>query len=270
MHSNPSLKKLSEDYPEALRRSSPSAAQVDYSSAAGYLGIELFSLMVPLLLLVAAIGTGAGTIAGEEERGTLELLLANPVSRTPARAREVARARRRDRGPRPRALARALGRRAPGRAWTSRRGTSPPPRSAPGCSRSRYGAIALLLGAATGKRAIAIGLTAAAAVAAYLVNGLAPLVDALEALQKVSPFYHYAAGDPLREGISCHAHGSACRNRGVANGAGALASPAATSLLERRADLEEVLVELDLDVLHVGLIGERELVPEAGASTSIV
>jgi len=36
----------------------------------------------------------------------------------------------------------------------------------------------------------------------YLVNGLAPLVDALDVLQKLSPFYHYAVGDPLREGIS--------------------------------------------------------------------
>ena len=37
--------------------------------------------MVPLLLMIAAIGAGAGAIAGEEERGTLELLLANPLSR---------------------------------------------------------------------------------------------------------------------------------------------------------------------------------------------
>jgi ABC-2 type transport system permease protein len=65
-----------------------------------------------------------------------------------------------------------------------------------------YGAIAILLGAATGRRALAIGVTAAATVAAYLVNGLAPLVHALEVPQKLSPFYHYAAGDPLRHGLS--------------------------------------------------------------------
>jgi ABC-2 type transport system permease protein len=65
-----------------------------------------------------------------------------------------------------------------------------------------YGTIAILLGAATGRRTVAIGLTAAAAVAAYLVNGLAPLVHALEVPQKLSPFYHYAAGDPLRQGLS--------------------------------------------------------------------
>ena len=37
--------------------------------------------MVPLLLLIAAIGAGARATAGEEERGTLDLLLANPISR---------------------------------------------------------------------------------------------------------------------------------------------------------------------------------------------
>jgi len=82
VHSNPGLNKLAQDYPKALQAFLAFGGAVDYSSPAGYLGIELFSLMVPLLLLVAAIGTGAGSIAGEEERGTLELLLANPVSRT--------------------------------------------------------------------------------------------------------------------------------------------------------------------------------------------
>jgi len=64
-----------------------------------------------------------------------------------------------------------------------------------------YGAIALLVGCATGKRGLAIGITAAAAVAAYLVNSLAPLVDLLDPVQKLSPFYHYAAQNPLRAGL---------------------------------------------------------------------
>jgi ABC-2 type transport system permease protein len=56
-------------------------------------------------------------------------------------------------------------------------------------------------GAATGSKGAAIGVTAALAVAGYLVNSLAALVDALEPFQKLSPFYHYVAGDPLRRGL---------------------------------------------------------------------
>ena len=59
-----------------------------------------------------------------------------------------------------------------------------------------------MLGAATGRKGLAVGVSIAAAVAAYLVNSLAALVDALGPLQKVSPFYHYATGDALRRGLA--------------------------------------------------------------------
>jgi ABC-2 type transport system permease protein len=40
------------------------------------------------------------------------------------------------------------------------------------------------------------------AVVAYVANGLGGLVDWLTPVQKLSPFYQYAAHDPLRQGIS--------------------------------------------------------------------
>jgi ABC-2 type transport system permease protein len=201
VHSNPALKNLSEDYPKALQAFIAFGGAVDYASAAGYLGIELFSLMVPLLLLVAAIGTGAGSIAGEEERGTLELLLANPVSRTKVVLQKTVALVLEITG-----LGLVL--------WVTlwigalfaNMDISAGHLAAATLSAVllalAYGTIAVLLGAATGRRTVAIGLTAAAAVAAYLVNGLAPLVHALEVPQKLSPFYHYAVGDPLRNGVS--------------------------------------------------------------------
>jgi ABC-2 type transport system permease protein len=201
VHSNPSLNKLAQDYPQALKAFIAFGGQVDYTTPAGYLGIELFSLMVPLLLLIAAIGTGAGAIAGEEERGTLELLLANPVSRTQvvleksvALVLEIA------------ALGLVLwlalwiGAISAGMDISAGRLASATVSAV--VLALAYGALALLLGAATGRRVLAIGVTAAAGVAAYLVNGLAPLVHALEIPQKLSPFYHYAAGDPLRHGLA--------------------------------------------------------------------
>jgi ABC-2 type transport system permease protein len=174
---------------------------VDYTSPAGYLGSELFSFMVPLLLMIAAIGAGAGTIAGEEERGTLELLLANPISRRRLVLEKAAAMT---------AEVLALGVVLLLSLWIgallvgmdiSLAHLTAATLSAVVLAIA-YGAIALLLGAATGRRALAIGVSAAAAVAAYLVNGLAPLVDGLEVPRKLSPFYHYAAGDPLRHGLA--------------------------------------------------------------------
>jgi ABC-2 type transport system permease protein len=78
---NPDLNRLVQDYPEALKAFIAFGGNVEYATGAGYLGSELFSFMIPLLLLVAAVGAGARAIAGEEEGGTLDLLLANPLSR---------------------------------------------------------------------------------------------------------------------------------------------------------------------------------------------
>ena len=37
--------------------------------------------MAPLILLIFAVGAGADAVAGEEERGALDLLLAHPLRR---------------------------------------------------------------------------------------------------------------------------------------------------------------------------------------------
>lgn len=198
---NAGLNKLVQDYPEALKGFIAFGGEVDYISPAGYLGSELFALMVPLLLLVAAIGAGGRALAGEEEAGTLDLLLANPVSRHRVALEKFA------------ALvleivglglvlfaALGIGCRAVDLSVSL--GHLVAATTSAVLLAIVFGAIGLLVGAATGHRARALGITAAAAVAAYVVNGLAPLVDAFEPLQKVSPFYHYAASDPLRRGLS--------------------------------------------------------------------
>jgi ABC-2 type transport system permease protein len=198
---NPGMKKLTEDYPEALKAFIAFGGGFDYTSPAGYLGSELFSFVLPLLLMIAAIGAGARAIAGEEEAGTLDLVLANPISRSrlvvdrfAALVAEVA------------AIALVL--------WAALAVACAIASMQVGVGHLAsavadaallailYGALALLVGAATGRRAVAIAVAAAAGVAAYIVNALAALVDVLGPAQKASPFYHYAAGDPLRQGLS--------------------------------------------------------------------
>jgi beta-exotoxin I transport system permease protein len=198
---NPALNNLIQDYPEALKAFIAFGGTVDYVSGAGYLGSELFSLMVPLLFVVAAVSSGAGAIAGEEERGTLELLLSQPVTR-----RRVAVAKLLSTTTEVAllaavlSLALAIGVRVFGldvSSWNLVAASL-----TAGALALTFGAVAFLIGAATGRKAVAVGLAAAAAVGAYLVNALASLVSALEPLQKVSPFYHYAASDPLRHGFA--------------------------------------------------------------------
>lgn len=53
----------------------------DLFSPVGYLSSQLFYLMLPMLFSILAIGLGNSLISREENDGTLELLLARPVSR---------------------------------------------------------------------------------------------------------------------------------------------------------------------------------------------
>jgi ABC-2 type transport system permease protein len=197
---NPNLDKLLESYPDALRGMVGFGGELDYSSGAGYLGIELFSFMVPLLLILAAVAAGSAAVAGEEERGTLDLLLSTPLSRRRLVLEKLA------------ALTVELlalgavlwlsllvGTRAAGMdvgAGKIGAATASAVLLALG-----FGATALFVGTLTGRRGQAIAVAAAGAVAAYLVDTLASLSSVLETLQAASPFYHYAASDPLRHGL---------------------------------------------------------------------
>lgn len=197
---NPDLEKLVESYPEALKAFVAFGGQFDFTSAAGYLGSELFSFMMPALFLVAAVGHGAGTLAGEEERGTIDLLLSSPLSRMRVALEKLA------------AMCvelAALGVVLWLALWVGARAFSMEVSVADLASATAllvvlalaYGAIAFMVAAATGRKTLAIGLTVALAVGAYLVNSLASLVEVLEPFQKATPFYHYAVGDPLRQGL---------------------------------------------------------------------
>ena len=53
----------------------------------------------------------------------------------------------------------------------------------------------------TGRRALAIGSAAAFALLGFLLNGLAPLVDAIEWLKYLSIFYYYEGHDPIVNGV---------------------------------------------------------------------
>jgi len=193
----PGLDELMKTLPDALLRL---IGDNELLSPEGYLNGNLYGLMVPILFLFFGVVAGAGAVAGEEENRTLDLLLANPVTRTRLVLEKT--------------LAMVVGLVIlAGGLWLATyvgavvadMGIDPLHLAAINVSAALFGffmgAIGLAVGAATGSRGLAIGLGGAIGVASYLVNSLAPLVDALEPLQKLSPFYYYFGADPLRNGL---------------------------------------------------------------------
>ncbi len=172
-----------------------------FFSPEGFLRAQLFFLFVPLLFIVFTAAFGSGAIAGEEARGTLDLLLAHPIARWQVVLQKFGAM----------ALATlALG----GIFWLALAAVSvavgmevSPWRLAQATFSVvllalAFGNIALALGCATGNRSLSLGLTAALSLGAYLLNALAPVVEALQPYHKLSPFYWYIGSDPLVEGFN--------------------------------------------------------------------
>jgi len=200
VRNQPTFNDYLDKMPDALR-SLFAASGADMSTATGFVQVELFSLMAPLLLTVFGIGAGATAIAGEEDRHTLELLLANPVGRTRMVLEKLAALIA---GTVVLAAGTALALLAAGPLT----GMTLPVDGVVAAMLHMtllaivFGSLALAVGAGTGRSGPSRAVPAVAAVLAYVVNGLAPVVGWLEPLQRLSPFYQYTGHDPLRHGVS--------------------------------------------------------------------
>jgi ABC-2 type transport system permease protein len=196
----PEYDKLLKTMPEALIK--PFVGEFsDFASPEGYLNSSLFFLMLPLLFLVFAIGFGSNAIAGEEERGTMDLLLSNPLPRWRVVVEKFAAlvvstillAFAFWLGLAICALAVELGVSLGRMAEATMSGA---------LLGFAFGALALAVGCACGDRGLSLGVASAVAVAAYFLNSLAPVVKVLERYRRLSPFYYYIGADPLKNGLN--------------------------------------------------------------------
>ena len=193
---NRSFSKLLESDPQALRTLFGLA---DYTSGPGYLRAEVFSLTGPLLFVIFAVLWGTDLTAGEEERRTVDILLANPISRRRVvmekwMAMVV--------GIVVVALSLGLVLVAFGPAVKLHVGLRALSAEivATALLAVLFGSLGLALGAATGHRGLARGVTALAAVVAYLLSSLPELVSWLRPARPLSPWYHALGVDPLSTG----------------------------------------------------------------------
>ena len=199
--SGSSFAKLIDQMPKTYRALFTTGGGVDFTTPAGYLNTELLTFMGPLLVLVYAIGTGSSALAGEEDRGTLDLLLANPISRARVLLEKFA------------ALVAGVAT-LMAALWLSLlvEGAAagmdvPLAHSAAallhmGLMGVEFGALALLVGALTGRLWASRAVPALVAAVAYLVNAFAPLASWLVPMRSSSPFYQYIGHDPLKTGLS--------------------------------------------------------------------
>lgn len=173
---------------------------MDMLTPVGLVNSRLYSSIGSILVVIYAISVGTQAIAGEEERRTMDLLLAQPVSRRRVVMQSFA------------AMAVLVSVLASGLVLVLVV-TSPIfdlDLSVEGILAANvgmallalvHGALALALGGLTGNRPLTVGVTAAVVVAGYFVNGLASVVEVLEPFRLFSPFHWFLAPNPLGSGV---------------------------------------------------------------------
>jgi beta-exotoxin I transport system permease protein len=195
---NPEPTKALDSYPQAMKEA---FHMEDLSDPANYLGSTVFGLLIPLLVAVFAIAYGVKAVAADEEAGTLDLVLAHPVSRVSLALQRVA------------AIAAGLAI-VSGATFLALLGVRGPA----GMDRIGIGglaaicvqlvlfgfvfaALAYAVGAATGRRVVALAVSAVVAVVAYLADSFLVQIEALSWTEKLSPFQWFLGGEPLKNGL---------------------------------------------------------------------
>ncbi len=189
---NQAIEDLFADLPPAIQLLAGAPEGIAITSAGGYLHSKLFALTVPMLLMIFGIGLGARAIGGDESNGTLELLLANPVTRRRVAAERLAAMT---------GLVVALAAVTCVVIVASNKLVGAGLESLPighvvAATAASAGValvhatLAFAVGCATGKRGLAITVPAVVAVAGYLLHGLT-VKSGLSAIAAASPWHWY-------------------------------------------------------------------------------
>ena len=198
---NDDLNSLVESYPENLKALFGITELTDITSAVGFLNVELFAFMAPLLFVIHGIVLGSGAIAGEEGRGTLEILLTEPITRGKLVLQKFA------------AMITAavvlalvlwivlvIG------ALSVNMDVSALRLAAVIFSAMllgvTLGALAFAAGCFTGNRSASVAVVAAIAVGTYFLNAVSGIVSYMEPAKWLSPFFYYNSADPLANGLN--------------------------------------------------------------------
>ena len=174
-------------------------AGADLTTPSGWANAEMTSLVVPAVLIVAAVVSVVRGVAGEEQTKTLGILLSAPLSRTSFLLAKTGAMLVHvlvvDLGV---ALGLLLANVA-GDLGLAPSGVVGVCLHA-GLLGTWFGTLALLVCGLVGDRRAGYAVTGGLAGLAFALNAFLPLSDALAGLARVSPWYYFAASNPLVDG----------------------------------------------------------------------
>jgi len=194
------LMELMEGLPEGMLNLFGANEAIDFLTGPGFVNSRVYASVGSFIVIFFAISMGTAAIAGEEDKKTMDMLLANPIRRDRIVLETFAAQA---------VLATVLAALVAALLLI----TDPmldvglPVIGVIAASTGMvllalsFGSLALMIGALTGKRGLTVGVASGAVIATFFINGLAPLVDSIEWTQKLTPFYWLLDHNPLANGF---------------------------------------------------------------------
>ena len=194
---------MSDDIIRIYESMPPAMAQIYGTNDGTALGLAtgaVFALMAPVVILSYSISGGVGAAVGEEKRGSLDLLLSNPVSRSGVVV--------------PKSLVALAGTVIIGfGTWLTVIGVAAMLGEDAG-NLDVFSASMMLIGLAvmfgglaaavagwTGRSGAGIGVATGVAAVSWFVTSVLSIEPSLETLSKLTPWYLYSGSDPIFNGI---------------------------------------------------------------------
>ncbi|HEX3929402.1 MAG TPA: ABC transporter permease subunit [Nocardioides sp.] len=169
------------------------------TSPVGWVNANLYANFLPLFVLVITIGYGADAIAGQDEANTLSLVAALPLSRRDLVSQKMTALLLMALPATTATVACVFA----GRAFQLPLGIWPVLSTTLGVLLlgAAFGLLALAVGAATGSRGTAIAVAGSAATGSYILSALAPAVNWVHPLRFASLFYYSVGNHQLDHGL---------------------------------------------------------------------
>jgi len=172
----------------------------DYGSAVGYLSTELFSASLPLIFIAVGVTWGARVATDELEQGTSDVLYSLPLSRAHVMWVRLA------------AMVGVLiflgvivtvslaigGPLVEMSIAVSRLAAASVSIALAGLI---FGSLAAFVGAASGRRSVALGIGLTVAIACFVVYSLAPIVEVMDDVNPYNPMQWTIGAESLKDGI---------------------------------------------------------------------
>lgn len=188
---------IADAFPEAFQKM---FRMQDYTSEIGYLSTELFTATLPLIFIAIAVTWGARCTTEEEDAKTADIFFSLPITRTSYTATRFA------------AIGTVLMIVSTALLVSLLIGTSildftiPLDRFLAGVwvlltLGAVFASLAAAIGAITGRRGVALGITVTLAIGFFVLYSLAPLVESIDATTPFNPLQWTIGSQPLLDGF---------------------------------------------------------------------